>query len=306
MQYLKKDTACSIMFGPFVDKTDGVTLLTDATTITDIDHATTGIFLSKNGNTTAVRHQGVTASVAAAYGMMYVILDTTDMNTAGTLDVLFAKAATYLPVFKSFMVLPANVFNSLLGTDLLDVSLVQVNGAAQTATLDTIKAETALIVEDTGTTIPGTITTAQGNITSILADTGELQTNQGGWLTPTGFATPTNITAGTITTVTNLTNAPTNGDLTATMKTSVQAAMLSAGGSAGTARPYTLTDADTAASIVGAMVWVSEDITGATIRASGITNASGIVTFTLAAGTYYIWRSKAGYNFTNPDVEVLV
>lgn len=47
---------------------------------------------------------------------------------------------------------------------------------------------------------------------------------------PTGFlaatfpgtvASPTNITAGTITTVTNLTNAPTSGDLTATMKTSV-------------------------------------------------------------------------------------
>lgn len=40
-----------------------------------------------------------------------------------------------------------------------------------------------------------------------------------------GLATPTNITAGTITTVTNLTNAPTNGDLTATMKTSVRTAV---------------------------------------------------------------------------------
>jgi hypothetical protein len=39
-----------------------------------------------------------------------------------------------------------------------------------------------------------------------------------------GLATPTNITAGTITTATNLTNAPTVGDLTATMKTSVQVA----------------------------------------------------------------------------------
>lgn len=38
-----------------------------------------------------------------------------------------------------------------------------------------------------------------------------------------GLATPTNITAGTITTVTNLTNAPTAGDLTATMKASVNA-----------------------------------------------------------------------------------
>ena len=38
-----------------------------------------------------------------------------------------------------------------------------------------------------------------------------------------GLATPTNITAGTITTVTNITNAPTAGDLTATMKTSMGA-----------------------------------------------------------------------------------
>jgi len=39
-----------------------------------------------------------------------------------------------------------------------------------------------------------------------------------------GLATPTNITAGTITTVTNLTNAATAGDFTATMKTSLNAA----------------------------------------------------------------------------------
>lgn len=46
------------------------------------------------------------------------------------------------------------------------------------------------------------------DLDAVLADTGELQTNQGNWLTATGFATPTNITAGTITTVTNLTNLP--------------------------------------------------------------------------------------------------
>lgn len=42
------------------------------------------------------------------------------------------------------------------------------------------------------------------------------------------LASPTNITAGTITTVTNLTNAPTSGDLTAAMKTSVENAVLNA------------------------------------------------------------------------------
>jgi hypothetical protein len=44
----------------------------------------------------------------------------------------------------------------------------------------------------------------------------------------TGLATPTNITAGTITTVTNLTNAPTAGDFTATMKTSITTAATAA------------------------------------------------------------------------------
>ncbi|SRR6266404_7355998 len=41
---------------------------------------------------------------------------------------------------------------------------------------------------------------------------------------PASIASPTNITAGTITTTTNLTNAPTAGDFTATMKTSLNAA----------------------------------------------------------------------------------
>lgn len=40
-----------------------------------------------------------------------------------------------------------------------------------------------------------------------------------------GLATPTNITAGTITNVTNLTNAPSSGDFTATMKTSLGTAV---------------------------------------------------------------------------------
>lgn len=39
------------------------------------------------------------------------------------------------------------------------------------------------------------------NVDLVLIDTDELQTNQGDWVTAEGFATPTNITAGTITTV---------------------------------------------------------------------------------------------------------
>ena len=69
--------------------------------------------------------------------------------------------------------------------------------------------------------------------------------------------------------------------------------------------PYTLTDVDTGAAISGASVWVTTDSAGTNIIASGVTDDAGQVTFYLDAGTRYIWRSRAGYNFANPDVEVI-
>jgi hypothetical protein len=138
MQYLKHNAAATIMLGPFVDKTDGVTLKTDATTITDIDHATTGIFLSKAGGAAEVRHQNVTASVADAYGMMKVTLDTTDTNTIGMLDVLFAKAATYLPVHKQFMVLPASVYDAWVEHPVHDFSGMNFDDRLPVPSFDTM------------------------------------------------------------------------------------------------------------------------------------------------------------------------
>lgn len=57
---------------------------------------------------------------------------------------------------------------------------------------------------------------------------GQTITAAAGVTLPSSVASPTNITAGVITTVTNLTNAPTSGDLTATMKTSVTTAATAA------------------------------------------------------------------------------
>ena len=68
---------------------------------------------------------------------------------------------------------------------------------------------------------------------------------------------------------------------------------------------YTLTSTDGGAPIPGADVWASTDITGNYVVASGVTDASGEVVFYLDAGTYYIWRQLAGWDFTNPDTEVV-
>ena len=68
---------------------------------------------------------------------------------------------------------------------------------------------------------------------------------------------------------------------------------------------YTLTSTVGGAPIGDADVWVSTDSAGEVIIANGKTDAFGKVTFYLDAGTYYFWRQKTGFNFTNPDIEVV-
>ena len=56
--------------------------------------------------------------------------------------------------------------------------------------------------------------------------------------------------------------------------------------------------------------WSSSDTNviaadGANVLASGTTDQNGQVTFYLDAGTVYVFRQKTGWNFTNPDTEVV-
>jgi len=68
---------------------------------------------------------------------------------------------------------------------------------------------------------------------------------------------------------------------------------------------YTLTSSTSGLPIADADVWVTTDEDGTNVIASGRTNQEGKVTFYLDAGTVYIWRQKSGWNFDNPDVEVV-
>jgi len=126
--YLKQSTAAVIPFGPFVDKTDGVTLETGL--VSALDNGTTGILLSKNGGTLTIRHATVTATTYDAHGCYQVTLDTTDTATLGALRVIYTDAATCLPVWQDFEVVTANVYDSLFSTDVLDVSVTQILGTA--------------------------------------------------------------------------------------------------------------------------------------------------------------------------------
>ena len=162
MNILKQSTAATIKLGPFVDDTDGKTAET-ALTIGQAD-----IRLSKNGGDIAQSHNTAGAT-HDELGYYDIPLDTTDTGTLGRLRVLVSKAGA-LPVWQDFVVVTANVYDSMFSTDKLDVAVVEM--ATDVLTAAAVKADAVTKIQN-------------------------------------GLATPTNITAGTITTVTNLTNLPT-------------------------------------------------------------------------------------------------
>ena len=68
---------------------------------------------------------------------------------------------------------------------------------------------------------------------------------------------------------------------------------------------YNVTNQISGNPIADADVWVTTDPLGNNAVASGRTDAFGNVTFYLDAGTYYFWTQKSGFNFENPDTEVV-
>lgn len=123
--FLKQSTAVVVSFGPFLDKTDGVALETGL--VSALDHSSTGIMLSKNGGTLTVRNATVTATTYDSRGNYKVSLKTNDTDTAGTLRMQFDEAATCLPVWMDFMVLPAAVYDALTSTARFGVDFANFN-----------------------------------------------------------------------------------------------------------------------------------------------------------------------------------
>lgn len=68
---------------------------------------------------------------------------------------------------------------------------------------------------------------------------------------------------------------------------------------------YTMTSQLTGLPLDGVFVWVSTDLAGANVIASGSTDAFGNVVFFLDPGTYYFWRRHSQFTFGNPDTEVV-
>jgi hypothetical protein len=205
MLFLRQSTASQeVLLGPFVDDTDGKTAETGLTI------ANTDIKLWVEGATTeASKTSGGATHIAS--GRYYAVLDATDTATVGKLEINVHVAGA-LPVRREFHVLEEAVYDSMFAAAAAGYQVPIWAAANSTVNLSgtTVKAVTDKVA---ATIAAGDIATDAVDAASVKADAVTKIQN--------GLATPTNITAGTITTVTNLTNAPTTGDLTATMKTSV-------------------------------------------------------------------------------------
>lgn len=63
---------------------------------------------------------------------------------------------------------------------------------------------------------------------------------------------------------------------------------------------------NSAGAVVGQCdVWVTTDSAGTDVVASGTTLDNGTITLYLDNGTYYVFRSKAGVDFTNPSTQIV-
>jgi len=127
MFWLRQSTSVTVAFGPGLDITDGVTPETSLATA--MDNASTGIRVSKNGGNLIDRNSG-TAPVHDEVGWYGVNLSTADTDTLGALQILFSGATVNLPIWMEFMIVPANVWDSLFGADVLQTDVTQWLGTA--------------------------------------------------------------------------------------------------------------------------------------------------------------------------------
>lgn len=166
MLLLKQSTAVTVKVGPFVDDSDGKTAETGLT-ISQGD-----IRLSKNGGAFAQTNNatGATHDENGYYG---VPLDTTDTGTLGTLVVAVSESGA-LPVFREFMIVPANIYDSLVsGSDYLQIDVEQVDGGGTAAANLKSACDNYSVTRGlSGTALPAAAADAAGGL--VISDAGGL------------------------------------------------------------------------------------------------------------------------------------
>jgi hypothetical protein len=162
---LKQSTSADVPIGPFVDATDGITAETGLT-LTQPD-----IRLKKNAAAWAQKAAAQTLT-HEENGFYEVTLDATDTDTLGLLRLaVFESGAA--PVWEDFVVLPANVYDSMFSTDKLQVDVVEVAGS----TVSTSSAQFGVNVVNAAGTAWGSGAITAAAIADNAIDAGAIAAN---------------------------------------------------------------------------------------------------------------------------------
>lgn len=288
---LRQSTATTMVLGPALDKTDAITEETGLA-------GTLAVELWKHGGSSVAARNSATAITHLGDGDYLVPLDSTDTNTLGKLRVRAYDPSTYLHMWEWCVVLPANVYDSLYGSDKLDVSVVQVTGTA-VSDIDDFKADvTGMSTFDASTdavTVGGLngdgaaafYTQAATGSPSAATDS-VVEGCQG---TATEATVQDALTAQGYTTA----RAPKLDYLDAAIS-GISGGALGPGGTLKTIQ--VLIDGVAEDNV---KVWITTDSAGANIYAGWLaTDSDGEVSFMVEVGsTYYVWGEKGGKNITN-------
>ena len=161
---IKQGTAVTFLLGPFVDIGDGVTAETGLATA--MDNATTGIRVSKNGGNMADRNDA-TAPVHDEDGFYTIVLDATDTNTLGFLQVEYSEVATALPAWQDFSVVTANYWDTKYGADQFDVNVT--NMAANSIATGVIATDAIGVLAMAPNSIAADVMAAGSIATGVMA-----------------------------------------------------------------------------------------------------------------------------------------
>lgn len=126
MFLLEQSSTPTVLIGPFVDDADGNTV-EDSLSIDQAD-----VRLSKNGGNMAQKSDA-TSCTHDELGYYTCPLNATDTGTLGRLKLMVHEAGA-LPVWHDFMIVPSNVYDSLVGgTDYLDTEIASMATGVITA-----------------------------------------------------------------------------------------------------------------------------------------------------------------------------
>ena len=126
MQYLKVDVASTVTIGPAVAVGDGFTPVTGLVGASADEYE-----IIKHGATTTTGISAALSAITGADGYYSLVLSAAEISDEGRLTLLINDDSLILPIRQEFMVVAANVFDSLFavaGTDTLQVDQVEIAG----------------------------------------------------------------------------------------------------------------------------------------------------------------------------------